>query len=161
MPPPPISSRGCQFNFQHSELQGKKEKLTRLEDKRHREASGRHHSVSAARDLLRRLREESARDAEAPAGPRAAAPRGGHAPSPDARRRRLAQATDGDGGAALCRSLPELLALRRAGAAEGTRRAERRNAALRRIVAGYQNALGAGATEFPPQGGFEQAVLQQ
>ena len=87
------------------ELQGKKEKLSRLEDNRCHKSSGRQPSVSAAYNPLCRLREDSTGNAEASVAPFVA-------PSPNARRRRLAQVRDGNVSATLCRSLQMLLALR-------------------------------------------------
>lgn len=141
-----------EFNFQHSELQGKKEKLFRLEEKRNNEASSRHHSVSAAREMLRRLRENSSQNEDDPSFERT---------SPDQKRCQLEQAMEIDGGEALCVGLPELLQLRRTLTADAAKHLETRNASLRRIVAGYQNALDVGVMESPQQSVRQEAVPQQ
>lgn len=159
-----------EFNFQHSELQSKKEKLSRLEEKRAAEASGRHRSASAAREMLRRLREDSSRKNAGSPSPGGRGKNGRNSEddpsaslSPRTKRRKLEQVTEVDGGEELCGRLPELVKMRRAREREGIQGLERRNASLRRIVAGYQNALGhAGATEFPQrQEGGNEAVLRQ
>lgn len=141
-----------EFNFQHSELQGKKEKLSRLEEKRNNEAGSRHYSVSAAREMLRRLRENSSQNED---------DSGVNGASPGQKRHQLEQSMELDGGEALCRSLPEFLQVRRSVTVEATKHLETRNTSLRRIVAGYQNALGVGATEFPQMSGRQETILQQ
>ncbi|KAL3765495.1 hypothetical protein ACHAW5_007378 [Stephanodiscus triporus] len=122
-----------EFNFQHSELQIKKEKLSRLEDKRAIEANGRHSSVTAARDMLRRLREDSSKN---DAGSTYANL------STDEKRRKLEHAMELDGGERLLRNFPDLVKMRREQKAREVKELETRNASLRRIIAGYQNALG-------------------
>lgn len=122
-----------QFNFQHSELQIKKEKLSRLEDKRAIEANGRHCSVTAARDMLRRLREDSSKNDAGSAYANL---------STDEKRRKLEHAMEVDGGERLLRNFPDLVKMRREQKAKEVKELEVRNASLRRVIAGYQNALG-------------------
>jgi len=149
-----------EFNFQHSELQSKKEKLSRLEEKRANEANGRHRSMTAARDMLRRLREESSKN---DAGENSSlTPSLSYSNlSSQEKKRKLDQAMEIDGGEELCEQLPELIKLRRARKKEGIESLKRRNASLRRIIAGYQNVLGVEATEFTQQQGGNSTVLQQ
>ena len=80
--------------------------------------------------------------------------------SSEEKRRKLEQAMEVDGGEELCKNLPDLVKMRRDQKMEGVKSLDMRNASSRRIIAGYQNALGAGATEFPQQGG-DNALLQQ
>lgn len=123
-----------QFNFQHSELQSKKEKLSRLEDKRAIEANGRHCSVTAAREMLRRLREDSSKNDVGSAFANL---------STEEKKRKLKHAMEVDGGERLLRNFPELVKMRREEKAREVKELEMRNASLRRVIAGYQNALGA------------------
>ena len=130
--PPPI-----QANFQHAELQSKKEKLSRLQDKRNSEANSRHHSLTSGRELLRRLREDSSKNDNSN--------NRNIVPSTEEKRHKLEQLMYMDGGVELCKNLPELVRLRKEQTMEEYKDVESRNAALRRIIAGYQNALGGGA----------------
>ncbi|KAL9185996.1 hypothetical protein ACHAXT_005234 [Thalassiosira profunda] len=141
-----------EYNFQHAELQSKKEKLSRLEEKRLAEASRRHQSLATARELLRRLREESTAGAVG-AGANAEL-------SPEERRRRLEQMMEADGGAGLCGKLPALVRLRKAQKEEALAGMEAKSAALRGVIAGYQNALGGASLDFPQVGGGAE-VMQQ
>lgn len=120
-----------QFNFQHSELQSKKEKLSRLEGKRAIEANGRHCSVAAAREMLRRLREDSSKNDDV------------IALSTEEKRRKLEYAIEADGGGQLFRNFLELVKMRREQTAAEVKKLDVKNSSLMRIIAGYQNALGA------------------
>ena len=66
-------------------------------------------------------------------------------PSTEEKRHKLEQLMEMDGGVELCKNLPELVRLRKEQTMEEYKDVESRNAALRRIIAGYQNALGGGA----------------
>eukprot|EP00578_Thalassiosira_sp_NH16_P000773 CAMPEP_0181139624 /NCGR_PEP_ID=MMETSP1071-20121207/34879_1 /TAXON_ID=35127 /ORGANISM="Thalassiosira sp., Strain NH16" /LENGTH=226 /DNA_ID=CAMNT_0023226539 /DNA_START=834 /DNA_END=1514 /DNA_ORIENTATION=+ len=142
-----------EYNFQHSELQGKKEKLSRLEDKRANEANSRHRSASAARDMQRRLREESSKNGDAAYA---------HLTTEEKRRKLERSMEDADGGAELLNNLPGLVGMRRTHKEKDLKDLEIKNASMRRIIAGYQNALGLASTamQMPHQGG-ENHVLQQ
>ena len=104
-----------------------------------------------ARELLRRLREESTAGAAAGANAEL---------SPDERRRRLEQMMEADGGAGLCGKLPALVRLRKAQKEEALAGMEAKSAALRGVIAGYQNALGGASLDFPQVGGGAE-VMQQ
>lgn len=143
-----------EYNFQHSELQGKKEKLSRLEDKRASEANSRHRSASAARDMLRRLREDSSKNGDGAYA---------HLTTEEKRRKLERSMEDADGGAELLKNLPGLVGMRRTQKEEELKNLEIRNASMRRIVAGYQNALGLAGTamQMPHNRGGGNHVLQQ
>lgn len=143
-----------QYNFQHSELQSKKEKRDGLVRKGRQEADDRSRSLKASRDMLRRLREDSSRND---------AGRDTHGSlTAEQRRLRLERAV-AEGGEDFVRSLPDLIEMRAARAEEEARGAEARCAAMRRVIAGYQNALGASSFDVAQQrgGGGGGAVLQQ
>jgi len=139
-----------EFNFQHSELQGKREKLSRLEDKRNSEANSRNHSVSLAREMLRRLREDSSKN-----GPTTAYSN----LSTEEKRRELEQIMESSGGQEEMKNLPELVKITKTQKEEEVGNLETRNASLRRIIGGYQNALGSVSIMGQPAGG--NPVMQQ
>lgn len=97
-------------------------------------------SLTAAREMLRRLREDSNNDTSYSALNANL--------SPGERRKKLEKMMEVDGGEELLSNLPELLGMRRAQKLEELKQQELRNASLRRIIAGYQNALGVSSMEF-------------
>ena len=150
---PTLPSISLQYNFQHAELQAKKEKLSRLEEKRNEEANSMSRSLTAAREMLRRLREDSNNDTSYSALNANL--------SPGERRKKLEKMMEVDGGEELLSNLPELLGMRRAQKLEELKQQELRNASLRRIIAGYQNALGVSSMEFPSHLVGANVVMQQ
>ena len=136
-----------QFNFQHSELQSKKEKLARLEDKRINEATSRNGSVSAAREMLRRLRDYNSSSSKSNNDTTTSSSSSNWTVyatlSSDEMKKRLQHIMDMDGDEGpLLRSLPELIQIRKDEKMEEAKDIEMKNASLRRIIAGYQNILG-------------------
>jgi len=111
--------------------------------------------------MLRRLREDSSKNYDGDDGNNISSSSLYASLSPAEKRRKLEQAMEVDGGEELCKNLPELVKLRRDRKTERVKNLEVRNASLRRIIAGYQNALGASVTEYSSQVGGNKAVLQQ
>lgn len=136
-----------QFNFQHSELQSKKEKLARLEDKRINEATSRNGSVSAAREMLRRLRDNNSSSSKSNNDTTTMSSSSSWTVyatlSSEEMKKRLQHIMDMDGDEGpLLRSLPELIQIRKDEKMEEAKDIEMKNASMRRIIAGYQNLLG-------------------
>ena len=136
-----------QFNFQHSELQSKKEKLARLEDKRINEATSRNGSVSAAREMLRRLRDNNSSSSKSNNDTTTSSSSSSWTVyatlSSEEIKKRLQHIMDMDGDEGpLLRSLPELIQIRKDEKMEEVKDMEMKNASMRRIIAGYQNLLG-------------------
>ncbi len=129
-----------QYNFQHSELQSKKEKLARLEDKRINEANSRNDSVSNAREMLRRLRDNSSSNDTTTAANSSWAMHTNL--SSEEMKKKLQHIMDVDGEEQLLRALPELVKIRKSHIVEEVKDLEMKNGSMRRIVAGYQNLLG-------------------
>ena len=100
--------------------------------------------------MLRRLREDSSKNDTSNAY--------SHYTTAE-KQRKLEQSMEVDGGEELLKNLPHLVKMRRTQIEEDWNELEMRNASMRRIIAGYQNALGAGATTVQMGGG--NAVLQQ
>jgi hypothetical protein len=84
--------------------------------------------------MLRRLREVSSKNDAGSAFSNL---------STDEKRRKLKHAMEFDGGERLLMNLPELVKMRRERKAREVKELEMRNASLRRVIAGYQNASGA------------------
>jgi len=148
-----------EYNFQHSELQSKKEKLSHLEARQEEEAQARNYTMSAAREMLRRNRENASKhDMGNSHGANFTA---------EEKRRRLELIMEEVGTEDFLRGLPELMKMQRLATEEQVRGMEIRNASLRRIIAGYQNALGGDLDgimmmeNVPTQDGGENGVLQQ
>jgi hypothetical protein len=135
-----------QFNFQHSELQSKKEKLTRLEDKRINEANSRNSSVSAAREMLRRLRDNSSNNDTSSSTSTLASSNMYANLSSNELKQRLQHTMDVDGEEQLLRTIPELIKIRKVQKVEEVKELEMKNASLRRVIAGYQILLGVEST---------------
>ena len=136
-----------QFNFQHSELQSKKEKLARLDDKRINEATSRNGSVSAAREMLRRLRDNNSSSSKSNNDTTTMSSSSSWTVyatlSSEEMKKRLQHIMDMDGDEGpLLRSLPELIQIRKDEKMEEAKDIEMKNASMRRIIAGYQNLLG-------------------
>lgn len=135
--PPVTMLNYIQFNFQHSELQGKKEKLTRLEELSTLDAEKRQYSITGARDMLRRLRENK-KDGRGTSSTYSTL-------STEAKRGKLKQMLDsGDeaGGERMLMNLPVVMNIRAEVKGREVEEYEMRSASLMRIIAGYQNALG-------------------
>ena len=131
----PVVNLSIQYNFQHSELQSKKEKLARLEDKRINEANSRNGSVSNAREMLRRLRDNSSSNDTTSANT-------SWTMSSEEMKKKLQHTMDVDGEEQLLRTLPELVKIHKSHKVEEVKDLEMKNASMRRIIAGYQNLLG-------------------
>ncbi len=84
--------------------------------------------------MLRRLREDTSKNDAGSAFANL---------STEEKRRKLKHAMEVDGGERLLRNFPELVKMRREQMAGEVKELEMRNASLRRVIAGYQNALGA------------------
>jgi len=127
-----------QYNFQHSELASKKEKLDRAEDKRKTDANERHLTMSRNRDDLRKLREASRQ------GGASSQCHVNNKMTVASKLRKLEEICDIDGGKELFMKLSAdgLLSVVKDRKLEELNEIEQGNAALRRIIAGYQNALG-------------------
>lgn len=126
-----------QYNFQHSELASKKEKLDRAEDKRKTDANERHTTMSRIRDDLRKLREASREGSTSQC-------RVNNKMTVASKLRKLDEICDIDGGKELFMKLSAdgILSVVKDRKMEELNGIEQGNAALRRIIAGYQNALG-------------------
>ena len=122
-----------QYQFGHSELQGKKEKLSRLEDKEVEEANMRNNTMSAAKELLRHKRENSSKNDMSNYAANF---------TTEEKRRKLEQQMEVEGIEELCRNLPHLVKMEKLRKEDEVKGMEIRNASLRRIIAGYKNALG-------------------
>ncbi len=125
----------AQYNFQHSELASKKEKLDRAEEKRKIDANERNLTMSRNREDLRKLREAS----------REGASHGVNTKMTVASKlRKLDEICDVDGGKEFFMKLStdRLLSVVKERKLKEVNEIEQGNAALRRIIAGYQNALG-------------------
>ena len=115
--------------------------------------------MSAAREMLRRNRENASKhDMGNSHGANFTA---------EEKRRRLELIMEEVGTEDFLRGLPELMKMQRLATEEQVRGMEIRNASLRRIIAGYQNALGGDLDgimmmdNVPTQDGGENGVLQQ
>jgi len=106
--------------------------------------------------MLRRLRDDSSKNNHA---------RDAYADtlSAEQKRQKLEQIMEADGGEELCEALPELVKTRRAQQEEGVKELEVRAGALRRVIAGYQDALGGslGSMQMMNQPQQQNPVLQQ
>ena len=128
-------SHMTQYNFQHSELASKKEKLDRAEEKRKIDANERNLTMSRNREDLRKFREAS----------REGASHGVNTKMTVASKlRKLDEICDVDGGKEFFMKLSSdrLLSVVKERKLKEMNEIEQGNAALRRIIAGYQNALG-------------------
>ena len=125
-----------QYNFQHSELASKKEKLDRAEEKRKIDANERHLTKSRNREDLRKLREASREGASQCHDT--------NKMSVASKLRKLDEICDVDGGKEFFMKLgaDRLLSVVKDRKLKEVNEIEQGNAALRRIIAGYQNALG-------------------
>ena len=121
-----------QSKFQHSELVGKKDKLSRLDSKRKQEAATRNVSMSASREALRKRRELSMKNE--------AVKSLANIPIEE-KKRKLDALAETDGGEELFSVLPELIKKRTDEVMEDTSGLEHVCAALRRRIAGYQKSL--------------------
>ena len=123
-----------QYNFQHSELASKKEKLDRAQDKRKADANERHLTMSRNRDDLRKLREAS----------REGSSKCQFHMTVASKLKKLEEICDIDGGKEFLvkLSVDGLLSVVKDRKLEELNEIEQGNAALRMIIAGYQNALG-------------------
>lgn len=123
-----------QYNFQHSELASKKEKLDRAQDKRKADANERHLTMSRNRDDLRKLREASREGSSQCQFHMTVA----------SKLKKLEEICDIDGGKEFLvkLSVDGLLSVVKDRKLEELNEIEQGNAALRMIIAGYQNALG-------------------
>eukprot|EP00984_Skeletonema_dohrnii_P020136 scaffold9739_cov122-Skeletonema_dohrnii-CCMP3373.AAC.2 len=124
------------YNFQHSELTSKKEKLDRADDKRKIDANERNLTMSRNREDLRKLRDASREGASQR-----------HADNKmtvASKLRKLDEICDVDGGKEFFMKLSTdgLLSVVKDRKLQDVNEIEQGNAALRRIIAGYQNALG-------------------
>lgn len=126
--------RRWQSKFQHSELMGKKEKLSRIDSKRKQEAATRNISVSASRESLRRRRELSSRNGASKYVVRI---------SVAEKKRKLEAMLQTDGGHEFFVKLPDLIKMRTEELAEDANGVEEVCAALRRRIAGYEKSFGA------------------
>ena len=141
-------SLSWQYNFQHSELASKKEKLDRAEDKRKTDTNERHLTMSRNRDDLRKLREASREGAsQCHVNKMTVA----------SKLKKLDEICDIDGGKEFFMKLSAdgLLSVVKDRKLEELNEIEQGNAALRRIIAGYQNALGSS------NGGGAVSIMQQ
>mmetsp|Transcript_1808 Transcript_1808/g.2587 ORF Transcript_1808/g.2587 Transcript_1808/m.2587 type:complete len:225 (-) Transcript_1808:94-768(-) len=124
------------YNFQHSELTSKKEKHDRADDKRKIDANERNLTMSRNREDLRKLRDASREGASQR-----------HADNKmtvASKLRKLDEICDIDGGKEFFMKLSTdgLLSVVKDRKLKDVNEIEQGNAALRRIIAGYQNALG-------------------
>eukprot|EP00986_Skeletonema_menzelii_P017735 scaffold21543_cov145-Skeletonema_menzelii.AAC.7 len=124
------------YNFQHSELASKKEKLDRAEEKRKIDANERHLTMSRNREELRKLRGAS-REGASQCNVT-------NKMTVASKLRKLDEICDVDGGKEFFMKLSadRLLAVVKDRKLKEVNELEQGNAALRRIIAGYQNALG-------------------
>mmetsp|Transcript_4617 Transcript_4617/g.9614 ORF Transcript_4617/g.9614 Transcript_4617/m.9614 type:complete len:214 (-) Transcript_4617:57-698(-) len=119
--------------FQHSELMGKKDKLSRIDSKRTQEATTRNVSVSASRESLRRRRELSSRNGGSKYIVRI---------SMEEKKRKLEAMLETDGGHEFFIKLPDLIKMRTEELAEDANGVEEVCVALRRRIVGYEKSLG-------------------
>lgn len=127
----------AQYNFQHSELASKKEKLDRAEEKRKIDANERSLTMSRNRDDLRKLRDASREGAASHGGVN-------NKMTVAYKLKKLDEICDVDGGKEFFMKLhtDRLLDVVKERKLKELNEIEQGNAALRRIIAGYQNALG-------------------
>ena len=119
-----------QYKFQHSELTSKREKLSRLDDKRSADLASRNASASSSLSSLRKRREKSS-SLNAP----------GELSLKEKKRRIETVLSDADGEEWMA-SLPEWIGRRVECVLEEAEDVGRECRLLRRKIAGYQNVLG-------------------
>lgn len=105
------------------------------------EANNRNSSLSAAREMLRRLRDNSSNN-DSTTNSHASWTKMWSNLSSEQMKKRLQHTMEVDGKEQLLRSLPELVMIRKSQKVEEVKDLEMKNASMRRIVAGYQNLLG-------------------